>query len=128
MQDFHVILKFEGNGTDEEDRTFEGTHLYNNYFVYTQIYFRSPSFYRRLLLMDANKTPILRTVWCRQRCKEYWEAVKLGVFGESWWQENLRMSQHSFVALCTELGPHICKQVTKIRLPVPVDTQLAVTI
>ena len=74
--------------------------------------------------MDGYKIPILRTVWCRQRCKEYWEAAKLRVFGESWWQENLRMSRHSFVALCT----HIRNQCTKMTLPVPVDTQLAGTI
>jgi len=58
----------------------------------------------------------------------YWEAAKAGAFGDEWWHENLRMSKATFGILCDELRPHISKTVTKYRLPVAVDMQVAVTI
>ena len=84
-------------------------------------------FHRRLHFMATYKSPIARSVWCKQRSTGYWDAAKRGVFGESWWYENLRMSRRTFVQLCTELGPHPRKQVTQMMLPVSVDEQVAVT-
>ena len=38
------------------------------------------------------------------------------------------MNRNTFVLLCTELGPYLRERVTKLRCPVPVDEQVAVTI
>ena len=38
------------------------------------------------------------------------------------------MIKRTFVKLCTELNPHLAKSVTRLRMPIPVDQQLAVTI
>ena len=77
--------------------------------------------------MAADKTPNWCTDFCRQKCKKCVEVAKLRGFGKSWQQENLRMSWHSFVPHCIELGPHIRKQVTRMRLLLLVNMQLAVT-
>ena len=46
------------------------------------------------------------------------------------WRENFRMSEASFYMLCEELKlrPYLTKQTTKLRKPVPVETQVAVTL
>ena len=58
----------------------------------------------------------------------FWDAAKRGTFGEEWWTENLRMSRSTFVMLCSEVQPYLIKHVTRFRMPVDVDEQLAVTI
>ena len=45
-----------------------------------------------------------------------------------WWYENLRMNRSTFVMLCTELGPYLRKHVIRMRFPIPIDEQVAVTI
>ena len=44
------------------------------------------------------------------------------------WRENFRMSEASFYMLCEELRPYLTKQTTKLRKPVSVETQVAVTL
>ena len=44
------------------------------------------------------------------------------------WRENFRMSEASFYMLCEELRPYLTKQTTKLRKPVSVETQTAVTL
>ena len=58
------------------------------------------------------KAPSKRTIWSKQRCKNYWEAAKCGVFGDSWWYDNLRLTRPTFVMLCSVLEPFIKKQTT----------------
>ena len=67
-------------------------------------------------------------MWCKTRNKEYWNAVKTGDLGEEWWYMNLRMKRLTFVALCSELRPYLRKRISRFRLPVPVDQQIAVTL
>ena len=81
-----------------------------------------------MMLISMYKAPIVCTVWCKQRSTEYWDAAKRGLFGNDWWCENLRMNRNTFVMLCTELGPYLRKHVTRMRFPVPVYEQVAVTI
>ena len=38
------------------------------------------------------------------------------------------MSEASFYMLCEELRPYLTKKTTKLRKPVPVETQVAVTL
>ena len=44
------------------------------------------------------------------------------------WKENFRMSQESFLQLCSLLRPFIERKVTSVRAPVDVETQVAVTL
>ena len=74
------------------------------------------------------KAPSKRTIWSKQRSKNYWEAAKCGVFGDSWWYDNLRLTRPTFVMLCSVLEPFIKKQTAHFRLPVAVDEQVAVTL
>ena len=53
----------------------------------------------------------VRTFWCKPRSRLWWESVRSGMFGSSWWKENLRMSEATFNLLCSKLRPYIEKQV-----------------
>ena len=44
------------------------------------------------------------------------------------WKEYFRMSRESCIALCEELHPFIIKNKTRLRKPVLVETQVAVTL
>ena len=44
------------------------------------------------------------------------------------WKENFRMSRANFYNLAGLLRPHLERQVTVMREPVSVETQLAVTL
>ena len=67
-------------------------------------------------------------MWCMTRNKEYWNAVKMEDLGEEWWYMNLRMNRLMFVALCSEIRPHLRKRISRFWVPVPVDQQIAVTL
>ena len=62
-----------------------------------------------------------RTVWCKPRSTQWWEAVTSCLYGEDWWKANLRMSQNTFVIVCNEVQPYIQKQATCFRLPVSIE-------
>ena len=74
------------------------------------------------------KAPVVRSVWCKPRSKNYWNAAKRGLFGDDWWYRNLRLKRCTFILLCSLLEPHLKKQVTHFRVPVDVDVQVAVTL
>ena len=44
------------------------------------------------------------------------------------WKENFRMSRSTFYSLCEQLGPYIEGQPMRMREPIEVDRQVAVTI
>ena len=44
------------------------------------------------------------------------------------WKENFRMGKDNFYKLCSELRPFIERKVTNMRLPVSVETQVALTL
>jgi hypothetical protein len=51
-----------------------------------------------------------------------------GIYGERWWNDNLRMSRQTFESLCTELRPYLQRNDTNFRLAVTVEARVAVTI
>ena len=75
-----------------------------------------------------HRTRVQRSIWCKPRTKEWWEAVQSGLFGSSWWKENLRMSQSTFNIICNELRPYITRESTQLRQPISVEQRVAVTI
>ena len=52
----------------------------------------------------------------------------IGVMITEEWKENFRMGKDNFYKLCGELRPFIERKVTNMRLPVSVETQLALTL
>ena len=44
------------------------------------------------------------------------------------WKENFRMGKDNFYKLCCELRLFIKRKVTNMRLPVSVETQVALTL
>ena len=60
------------------------------------------------------------------RERDWWRSVKDGLYGESWWRENVRMSNFEFV--CNELRPFVQRQVTRLREPISVEVRVAVTL
>lgn len=70
-----------------------------------------------------------RRFWIRPgRTSLWWDNFLNGVVQEEEWKENFRMSRVSFFNLANLLRPHIERQVTIMRAPVSVETQLAVTL
>lgn len=97
--------------------------------------------YRRLLKvhfmremkMPTRKTRSLsrekRKYWVRPgRTNAWWIGIKFGLAVQEEWKENFRMSRESFYKLVDKLRPFIEKQVTRMRVPVSADTQVAVTL
>ena len=69
-----------------------------------------------------------RTIWCKERSREWWRSVEVGLCGKEWWREYLRMSMETFQTVCNDLRPHIERQVTKFREPVSVEMRVALTV
>ena len=69
-----------------------------------------------------------RTIWVKHRSDQWWKDVQSGKYGEEWWRENLRMSEHTFHILCSELRPHIQKMNTVLRDAVSVERRVAVAV
>ena len=89
-----------------------------------------------MLIADSNKR--INTKKKERKPTRYW--VRPGKSNRWWtnilnnqatleeWRENFRMSEASFYMLCEELRPYLTKQTTKLRKPVSVETQVAVTL
>ena len=70
-----------------------------------------------------------RRFWVRPgRTSLWWDNFMNGVVVEEEWKENFRMSRANFYNLAELLRPHLERQVTVMREPVSVETQLAVTL
>ena len=62
------------------------------------------------------------------RCKGWWRNLQAGYSEAEEWKQNFRMSRESFYKLCDELRPFVTRKTTNMRAPVPVETQVAVTL
>ena len=69
-----------------------------------------------------------RTIWRKPRSDQWWKDVENGKYGEEWWRDNLRMTEHTFRILCNELRPYIQKQSIVLREPISVERRVAVTV
>ena len=69
-----------------------------------------------------------RTIWSKPRSDQWWKDVENGKYGEEWWRENLRMTEHTFRILCSELQPYIKKKATVLRDPISVERRVAITV
>lgn len=70
-----------------------------------------------------------RRLWIKPgRTSMWWENFLKGITLQEEWKENFRMSRLSFSNLANLLRPHIEREVTIMREPVSVETQLALTL
>ena len=90
------------------------------------------------LLTSATPTVIRRRKWQHQkpgafwvkpgRTPKWWDNMVNGVCLPSEWKDNFRMSRSTFNELCDELRPLHERQSTRMRNPLSVQTQVAVTL
>ena len=67
--------------------------------------------------------------WVRPgRSNRWWTNILNNKATLEEWRENFRMSEASFYMLCEELRLYLTKQTTKLRKPVSVETEVAVTL
>ncbi|KAM3849596.1 uncharacterized protein ACN63O_002484 [Diretmus argenteus] len=79
------------------------------------------------LLANYSSRSTRRTVWIQQRCDVWWEHV-FTTWADYDWQLNFRMRKTTFQQLCDILRPHIQRQSTTFRRPVPVEQRVAICI
>ena len=77
----------------------------------------------------VTKRKAKRRFWIRPgRTRVWWDNFLNGVMLVEEWKENFRMDKDNFYKLCGELRPFIERKVTNMRLPVSVETQVALTL
>ena len=70
-----------------------------------------------------------RRFWRRPgRTNAWWQNFLNNCVVPEEWYENFRMTQHSFDFLCQELRPYLQRQVTHLRKPLSVKTQVAIAL
>ena len=62
----------------------------------------------RAVLFCRNCTDV--RIWSKKKSYEWWKHVEVGLFGEDWWRENLRMSYETFRIVCDQLRPYIQRE------------------
>ena len=62
-------------------------NYYDNFYLFCRRKFM-------FLLIDM-KAP--RTIWMRPRTQQWWMDVQSGKYGNGWWKDNLRMTEHTFI-------------------------------
>uniref|UniRef100_A0A673NED2 DDE Tnp4 domain-containing protein n=1 Tax=Sinocyclocheilus rhinocerous TaxID=307959 RepID=A0A673NED2_9TELE len=63
--------------------------------------------------------PITRRLWMRVRSKDWWDNVGLHHFTDEEWKENFRMTQQSFMALCSVVEWYMAPDEVTVRAPIP---------
>ena len=54
---------------------------------------------KHLMAALLDSSTVHRSVWCKQRTRGFWKAVKSGILGENWWCDNLRMKKQTFFVM-----------------------------
>ena len=62
------------------------------------------------------------------RTSAWWDNMMDNVTVASEWKENFRMSHPTFMELCENLMPLLERKTTRMRRPISVETQMAVTL
>jgi hypothetical protein len=74
-----------------------------------------------------NRRP--RRFWVKPgRTSSWWDNMLNGVCLDSDWKDNFRMSRCNFEKLCDDLRPLLERRTTRMRKPLSVETQVAVTL
>ena len=86
-----------------------------------------------LMLKDLRKRTngrrFPRAFWVRpRRCNEWWGNFITQRVTTEEWKENFRMNRETFLKLCDDLRPSLEGQATRMRMPLSVEKQVAVTL
>ena len=65
-----------------------------------------------------------RVTWTRERSLQWWSSVSRSVVDNSWWINNLRMSQSTFMYICWQVAPYISKHATVMKEPVELERRV----
>ncbi|XP_028290540.1 protein ALP1-like [Gouania willdenowi] len=79
------------------------------------------------LMANYNSPPAKRTVWIQHRSSMWWEHVTTN-WTDYEFQLNFRMRKTTFRQLCDILKPHLSRQLTTFRKPLPVEQRVAICI
>lgn len=66
-----------------------------------------------------------RRTWIQQRSGIWWQHV-FASWTDCEWKANFRMGRTAFLHFCSILQPHLQRQTTTFRKPVPVDQRIAI--
>ena len=69
-----------------------------------------------------------RSLWRKERSSYWWDHVVNSTFSTHDWLENFRMSQATFLYVCNEIRPVIEKEDTVMRVAIPVEQRVALTL
>ena len=70
----------------------------------------------------------VRSLWVKQRSSYWWDHVVNSMFTPYDWIENFRMSQETFLYLCSELRESVERNDTIMRKAIPVEQRVALTL
>ena len=78
---------------------------------------------------NGRRFPRARLFWVRPgRRNEWWDNFIAQRVTAEEWKENFRMSRETFLKLCDDLRPSLEGRATGMRMPLPVEKQVAVTL
>ena len=72
--------------------------------------------------------PVERTLWCKARSSNWWDAIVTLSFKDKDWLRNFRMKKATFDFICNELEPYLYREGTVMRKPIPVPKRIAVAL
>ena len=67
-------------------------------------------------------------IWMKPHSSDWWGRIAMVSFQENDWLENFRMGKDRFLYVCNQLRPHLRRQRTVMRQPIPVEKSIAVAI
>ena len=92
-----------------------------------QDYLSSSSFVMRRRRVHKYRVPL--RFWIKPgRTRSWWDSFASNIVPSEEWKDNFRMSRHTFYSLCRQMSPYIEGQSTRMRDPVEVDRQVALTL
>ena len=81
-----------------------------------------------MLHVFGSRGRVRSSIWCQQRTLDWWNGVIAGLYGETWWCENMRMTQETHDILCGELLPYLQRENARFCRPISVPARIAITI
>ena len=84
---------------------------------------------KNLILRRKMRKHTPRKFWIRpERTNSWWQNLRNGKTVGNEWRENFRMTKPTFDKLCDLVAPFISSQITNMRQPLSVQTQLALNL
>ena len=69
-----------------------------------------------------------KTIWEKQRSREWWTDIVKGTFSDDQWMENFRLTKATFEILCDDLRPSFPDLARSVREPLQLDHRVAIAV